>query len=103
MTAARILIVEDDRIVARDIEQQLLRLGYRVTGITGLGDYTPETLAPWFGMMEQRLNITDWPVPPNENNDLLRRGATKLNIPTALIRRNVNGCWNLGGDRKSVV
>jgi choline dehydrogenase-like flavoprotein len=62
----------------------------------GLKDYTPDALAPWFGMMEQRLNITDWPTPPNENNDLLRRGAAKLDIPTALIRRNVNGCWNLG-------
>jgi len=62
----------------------------------GLKDYTPDALAPWFGMMEQRLHITDWPAPPNENNDLLRRGAARLNIPTALIRRNVNGCWNLG-------
>jgi choline dehydrogenase-like flavoprotein len=62
----------------------------------GLKDYTPESLAPWFGMMEERLSITDWPTPPNENNDLLRRGASKLGIPTALIRRNVNGCWNLG-------
>ncbi|MYM91936.1 GMC family oxidoreductase [Rugamonas sp. FT82W] len=62
----------------------------------GLKDYTPEQLAPWFGMMEQRLNVMDWPAAPNENNDLLRRGAAKLGIPTALIRRNVNGCWNLG-------
>jgi choline dehydrogenase-like flavoprotein len=62
----------------------------------GLSDYTPQTLAPWFDMMEQRLSISDWAAPPNENNDLLRRGAAKLNIPTALIRRNVNGCWNLG-------
>jgi len=62
----------------------------------GLKDYTPQALAPWFELMEQRLNITDWPAPPNENNDLLRRGAAKLDIPTALIRRNVNGCWNLG-------
>jgi len=62
----------------------------------GLKDYTPEQLAPWFGMMEQRLNISDWAAAPNENNDLLRRGAAKLGIPTGLIRRNVNGCWNLG-------
>ncbi|WP_332854147.1 GMC family oxidoreductase [Duganella sp. S19_KUP01_CR8] len=62
----------------------------------GLKDYTPEKLAPWFGMMEQRLNISDWAAAPNENNDLLRRGAAKLGIPTGLIRRNVNGCWNLG-------
>ena len=38
MNQSRILIVEDDRIVARDIEQQLLRLGYAVTGITARGD-----------------------------------------------------------------
>ena len=57
---------------------------------------TPDALAPWFGMMEQRLNITDWPTPPNENNDLLRRGAAKLGIPSASINRNVKGCWNLG-------
>jgi PAS domain S-box-containing protein len=38
MNPSRILIVEDDRIVARDIEQQLLRLGYVVTGMTARGD-----------------------------------------------------------------
>ncbi|HWJ95411.1 MAG TPA: GMC family oxidoreductase N-terminal domain-containing protein, partial [Telluria sp.] len=34
--------------------------------------------------------------PPNENNDLLRRGALRLGIDTAAIPRNVKGCWNLG-------
>jgi choline dehydrogenase-like flavoprotein len=62
----------------------------------GLASYTEEQLAPWFQMMEARLHVVDWQVPPNENNDLLRRGAAKLGIPTGLIRRNVNGCWNLG-------
>ncbi|MFC3109539.1 GMC family oxidoreductase N-terminal domain-containing protein [Undibacterium arcticum] len=62
----------------------------------GLSDCTPQALAPWFAMMEQRLHIRPWDVPPNENNDLLRRGASKLGIPTAAIARNVNGCWNLG-------
>ncbi len=62
----------------------------------GLKDYSSSALAPWFAMMEARLNISDWLIPPNENNDLLRRGATRLNIPTAAIRRNVRGCWNLG-------
>ncbi len=62
----------------------------------GLKDYTPASMAPWFEMMEQRLSIAPWTVPPNENNDLLRRGAAKLGIPTAGIRRNVKGCWNLG-------
>ncbi|WUR15079.1 GMC family oxidoreductase [[Empedobacter] haloabium] len=62
----------------------------------GLTGYTVEALAPWFERMEQRLHIADWPTPPNANNDLLRQGAGKLGIHTAAIRRNVNGCWNLG-------
>ncbi|OGB23239.1 MAG: GMC family oxidoreductase [Burkholderiales bacterium RIFCSPLOWO2_02_FULL_57_36] len=62
----------------------------------GLETYTPDALAPWFAMMEQRLNISPWLTSPNENNDLLRRGATKLGIPTASMMRNVKGCWNLG-------
>ncbi|HJV72994.1 MAG TPA: GMC family oxidoreductase [Noviherbaspirillum sp.] len=62
----------------------------------GLKDYTVEGLAPWFSMMEQRLHVSKWLTAPNENNDLLRRGAGKLNIPVASIPRNVNGCWNLG-------
>jgi choline dehydrogenase-like flavoprotein len=62
----------------------------------GLKDYAPEAMAPWFDMMEQRLSVAKWAAPPNENNDLLRRGADQLGIPTAIIPRNVNGCWNLG-------
>ena len=62
----------------------------------GLAGYTPEALAPWFLMMEQRLNVSTWLTPPNENNDLLKRGAAKLGIPAAAIMRNVKGCWNLG-------
>src|ERR1700730_11049155 len=38
MTPARILIVEDDRVVARDIEQQLVRIGHTVVGITARAD-----------------------------------------------------------------
>lgn len=62
----------------------------------GLKDYTPEALAPWFLMMEQRLSVSTWLTPPNENNDLLKRGAARLGIPAAAIMRNVKGCWNLG-------
>ncbi|SFU80645.1 GMC family oxidoreductase [Pseudoduganella namucuonensis] len=62
----------------------------------GLADYSEQALAPWFAQMERRLHIGPWDVPPNENNDLLKRGAAKLGIPTAGIRRNVQGCWNLG-------
>ncbi|UTY60343.1 GMC family oxidoreductase [Massilia sp. erpn] len=62
----------------------------------GLSGYGAAEMAPWFAMMEARLHISPWSVPPNENNDLLRRGAMHLGIPTGVIRRNVNGCWNLG-------
>jgi choline dehydrogenase-like flavoprotein len=62
----------------------------------GLKGLTTSALAPWFSMMEQRLTIGDWQTAPNENNDLLRRGASRLGIPTEAIRRNVKGCWNLG-------
>jgi choline dehydrogenase-like flavoprotein len=46
--------------------------------------------------MEERLSIGPWQVPPNENNDVLKRGCQKLGIPTGAIRRNVKGCGNLG-------
>ena len=62
----------------------------------GLDDYTPEALFPWFERAERRLSIGPWLMPPNENNDLLRRGAGKLGIPAPAILRNVRGCLNLG-------
>ena len=64
--------------------------------VHGLADYTQAALAPWFAMMERRLNIAPWPVAPNENNDILRRGCEKLGIPSAAIDRNVKDCLNLG-------
>jgi choline dehydrogenase-like flavoprotein len=65
-------------------------------GRFGLTGYDSETLAPWFAMMEARLHVGDWQAPPNENNDVLRRGLDRLGIRSGFIRRNVNGCWNLG-------
>ena len=62
----------------------------------GLTDLTDDALSPYFQQAERRLNVSPWLVPPNENNDLLRRGAAKLGIPAAAILRNVKGCWNLG-------
>jgi choline dehydrogenase-like flavoprotein len=62
----------------------------------GADSMTEAALAPWFEKAETRLNISKWEVPPNENNDLLRRGAEKLKIETGLIKRNVKGCWNIG-------
>ena len=62
----------------------------------GLESFTPEALAPYFVQAETRLNILPWLMAPNENNDLLRRGAARLGISAAVISRNVKGCWNLG-------
>ena len=62
----------------------------------GLAEFTEAKLEPWFAKMEARLNIAPWPVAPNENNDILRRGCEKIGIPSAAIRRNVKDCWNLG-------
>lgn len=61
-----------------------------------LAHATPDELAPWFAMAERRTGVVEWLVDPNQNNDVLRRGAAKLGIATAAIRRNVQGCWNLG-------
>lgn len=62
-------------------------------GLTGFGN---DELAPWFAKAERRLNIGPWLIPPNENNDLLKRGAAQLGIPAAAILRNVKNCANLG-------
>jgi choline dehydrogenase-like flavoprotein len=62
----------------------------------GLGELAGDGLLPWFEMMERRLSIAPWTAPPNENNELLRRGAARLGIPTGVIRRNVRGCLDLG-------
>src|SRR5262249_45442757 len=58
MTPSRILIVEDDRIVARDIQEQLSRMGHTVVGITPRGDdVLPLTLQlqPNLVLMDIRL------------------------------------------------
>ncbi len=62
----------------------------------GLHDYSRADLDPWYAMMERRLGVHPWNEPPNANNDALRRGAAKIGVPTAVIPRNVRGCYNLG-------
>src|SRR6185295_14849115 len=62
----------------------------------GLKSVSQAALAPWFARMEERVSIGPWTVPPNENNEVLRRGCEKLGYSWGLIRRNVKGCGNLG-------
>lgn len=64
--------------------------------VHGLSRYGTTDLVPWFEAMEARLAIAPWTVAPNANNAALARGAARLLIPTATIRRNVSGCANLG-------
>ena len=62
----------------------------------GLTGFTASDLAPWFAQMEARLSIAPWEVAPNANNEALARGARKIGISAAAIRRNVKGCRNIG-------
>ncbi len=62
----------------------------------GLADLTSEAMLPWYLAVERRLSIALWSVPPNTNNDILRRGAGTFGIPVASINRNVANCFNLG-------
>ncbi len=62
----------------------------------GVEGHGVDDLAPWFERIEQRLGIAPWQVPPNANNDVLRRGCAALGLDWKVIPRNVRGCWNLG-------
>ena len=53
-------------------------------------------MAPWFAQMEQRLGVAPWFIPPNANNDVIRKGCEQLGYSWHVIPRNVRGCWNLG-------
>lgn len=57
---------------------------------------TPEDMAPWFSRMEKRLNVGRWIIPPNANNQVLKRACEQLGWQWDTIPRNVEGCWDLG-------
>ena len=56
----------------------------------------PGAMLPWFNQIEEQLSISPWPVPANENNQILARGMGKLGLESNVIPRNVKGCANLG-------
>jgi choline dehydrogenase-like flavoprotein len=55
-----------------------------------------DALLPYFEKAEKRLNIHQWQVPPNANNAALQQGCKKLGWQSTIVKRNVNGCANLG-------
>ncbi len=62
----------------------------------GLKACSVEEMAPFFKHMEDKLSVQKWPAPPNQNNEILKRGAQALGYTWDIIPRNVDGCWNLG-------
>ena len=62
----------------------------------GVKGKSKDEMAPFFAQMEKRLHIQKWAGVPNENNNVLARGCNVLGLSSAVIPRNVKGCWNLG-------
>ena len=73
---------------------RILKNWAEVHGVEGL---TREALTPHWEQIEKRLHIAEWPLEQvNRNNRVLWDGLGKLSYNRGLIRRNVNGCANLG-------
>jgi choline dehydrogenase-like flavoprotein len=65
--------------------------------VHGLEELTEEALRPHWEAAEKRLHVAEWPEALiNANNRVLWDGLHKLGYERGLIRRNVNGCANLG-------
>ncbi len=62
----------------------------------GVKGIDPDLMKPYFEVVEKKLGIKDWEVPPNENNEVLGRGLSKLGLSQGMIKRNVKDCHNLG-------
>jgi choline dehydrogenase len=58
--------------------------------------HSAEEMAPWFQVMQERLHIAPWAMPPNPNNMVLKNAAEKLGWEWHVIPRNVNACLNSG-------
>lgn len=66
------------------------------TDAHGLKGFSVDEMAPWFKLMEERLGIAPWALPPNNNNHVIAQGCEALGYNWHVIPRNVRGCWNLG-------
>lgn len=63
----------------------------------GIATLSTDVLAPHWDAVEARLHIAEWPLAlMNANNRVLWDGLGKLGYERKLMRRNVNGCLNIG-------
>ncbi len=62
----------------------------------GVKGFSSAEMAPYFEQMEKRLSVAKWAMPPNANNDILKKGCQARDWNWAVIPRNVSGCWDLG-------
>jgi choline dehydrogenase-like flavoprotein len=62
-------------------------------GVKGLEQ---EALKPYFEEAERELNVSEWMVPANPNNEVLKKGCENLGYHFDVIKRNVKSCANLG-------
>jgi choline dehydrogenase-like flavoprotein len=62
----------------------------------GIKGFEKDTLLPFFEEAEKELNVSQWMVPANPNNEVLKSGCEHLGYHFSVIKRNVKGCANLG-------
>jgi len=73
--------------------ERILKVWREVHGLS----LSQEQLTPHWEAAEKRLHIQEWPEALiNRNNRILWEGLGKLGYERGLIKRNVNGCANLG-------
>lgn len=58
--------------------------------------FTDESLETHFLAAEKEISVSEWEIPPNQNNSVLANGLDKLGKSFGHIKRNVKGCYNLG-------
>jgi len=62
----------------------------------GVAGFSSAEMAHWFADRERQLNMSEWLMPPNANNSVLKKGCDALGWSVHTMIRNVKGCWNLG-------
>lgn len=72
---------------------ETLQYWQRQFGLDFSGEHS---LTPFFDRAAQRLHISQWQLPPNANNEMLRQGCLRLGWHYTVIERNVRGCADLG-------